>query len=424
MLRPRCASGLGFLWLILGVVALLVGIYGANPTLFALGMALIVPPLILAILLGRIARGLRLIRLAPACVHEGVEVIVEMRLENHSRWTCFFPRVSEIFPPEIHAQKDLILTDRLLPGESITARYSGYAIFPRGIYTIGPTAIRISDPFGWFEVRRHLEQRGELIVYPSLHDIPPLDRGGDAVATIIEHLTAREIGDEDELRGVREYRRGDSPRRIHWPLTARHRIPIVKEFHPVVTGDLHIVLDLHRRASAGSGRTSTVETAIRITGSIAREALRLGQRVSVVPGEQPERLVPLAGGTGQVRTILDCLVALRASEPNSLDAWLDGALDRIPRGSAALIFVSPYLMRRGAWLRAVESAVARGVRLVAVVFDESTYAPVWSDAIPELTTEQVEAELRRIGTIPITIACAGPGELEAMFAAHSRAEAS
>ncbi len=415
----RCASGLGIVWLVLGAVSSLLGVWLANPSLFAFGLVLVSIPFAVFWSLRQVARGLSLSRIAPARVHEGVEVAVELRLENRSSWTCFFPRVSEIFPPEIHAQKDLIFTDRLLAGETASVRYVGYAILPRGIYKIGPSVLRVSDPFGWFEIRRELEPRGELVVYPSLHELAPLERGGDAVSAVMENLTASEIGDEDEFRGVREYRRGDSPRRIHWPLTARHRMPVVKEFHPVVTGDLHIVLDLQRHAVAGLGRTSTIETAIRITGSLSHRSLRLGHRVEVIAGSDPDLSVPLAGGPNQINAILDRLVILRSQDTLVLDEWLGDALGALPRGTSALVFIAPYLFREGAWLEAIAQATGRGLRVIAIVFDERTYAQIWAGADAKLSLSQVLTGLRRAGAIPIHVPCAS--ELEAIFAAEREA---
>ena len=420
-LRPLCASGLGILWLLLGAAALIGGIRFASPAIFAAGVLLFALPLLLLLGLARVASGLRVTRHSPTSAHEGQEIVVELRLENRSRWTCHFPRVSEIFPPEIHAQKDVIVTDRLLPGESASARYVGTAILPRGIYTVGPTAIRLADPFGWFEVRRRLPRRGELRIHPALVELDVPERGGGAVAAIVENLVAREIGDEDELRGVREYRRGDSPRRIHWPLTARHRTPVVKEFHPAVTGDLSIVLDLHRRAGAGLGRASTVETAIRIAGSVARESLRMGHRVELVAGRDPARLVPLAGGREQEREILDALVPLRANDPEPLDEWLAVALARVPRGSAALLFISPYLLRDGPWLAAVGNALRRGVRIIATLFDERSYVQVWRDAAAALPAERVAERLRAEGASVVIVPCGS--DLPELFAAPRAAGA-
>lgn len=413
-IRSRCATGLGLIWLALGSVAAIAGTLTGNPGLFAFGLALTAVPLAILLWLRRTARGLHLTRIAPARVHEGSEVVVELRLENRAAWTCFFPRVCEVFPPEIHSQKDIIATDRLLPGETVAVRYVGYAILPRGIYTIGPTVLRVADPFGWFEIRRRLDARGELVVYPSLHDLDPLQSGGDAVAAVLENLTARQIGDEDELRGVREYRIGDSPRRVHWPLTARHRVPVVKEFHPVVTGDLTVFLDLARRAGAGLGRTSTVETAIRITASVAHEALALGHRVAVHPGVDPDVVVPLAGGSLQSGTILDRLVTLKCQERAPLSDWLGERLDDVPRGSSALVFITPYTFGDDRLFDELAASVARGVRIVAVLFDERTYVQVWKDAAPTVPSSRVIARLERIGVTTLPVPCAS--DLEAQFA--------
>ena len=412
-IESRVANGLGFIWMALGVVSMAISTWLGHPTLLALGFILFAVPSAWILSLRHLVPKLSVTRVAPARVHEGVEVTVELRIENRARITCFFPRLSEIFPPEIHAQKDLILTDRLLPGETATVRYAGYAILPRGVYTIGPSVLRVSDPFGWFEVRRKLDPRGELIVYPSIHELVPLEEGGDAVTAILEQLASPDIGDDDEMRGVREYRRGDSIRRIHWPLTARHRVPVVKEFQPIVAGDLHCILDLDRRSIAGLGRTSTIETAIRITASVANQSLALGHRVALLPGPERTQWLPLTGGDGTMRTILDTLVQLRPSDGPTLDDWLGDALSSIGRGGTALVFLAPALFRPGKSLTAIAEAVGRGVHVIATVFDERTYSQLRSDARPELSLSAILAALHRAGARTIVVPCAS--ELETTF---------
>ena len=412
-IESRCASGLGIVWLVLGSVCTILGIWLGNPGLFAFGLVLVTIPAALFLTLRQIARRLSLVRISPNRVHEGSELSIELRLENRSSWTCFFPRVSEIFPPEIHAQKDLILTDRLLPGETASTRYSGFAILPRGVYEIGPSVLRVGDPFGWFEIRRELDARGELIVYPSLHELTPLEKGGDAVTAIHELLTAADIGDESEIRGIREYRIGDSPRRIHWPLTARHRTPVVKEFHPVVTGDHWLFLDLNRHAVAGLGRTSSIETAIRITASIANLSLTQGHRVAVVAGSEEEEPTPRAGGARAIRDLLDDLVRLRSQDPKTLDEWLPDALNAAPRGSAAVIYLSPYLFDDSPLWEGIADAIARGVRVVAVIFDEGTYSQIWAKAKAHWTVTDVVRRLETAGARTIVVPCSS--DLEPLF---------
>lgn len=106
-----------------------------------------------------------------------------------------------------------------------------------------------------------------------------------------ERRTARELeasvaapraGSGSELFGVREYRAGDSLRRIHWRSSARHGELVVREYEPPGVQTLAVVLD---------PAPSTAEIAdqiARIAASEAWDAIRDGGRVVLwAPGLEP-----------------------------------------------------------------------------------------------------------------------------------------
>ena len=120
----------------------------------------------------------------------------------------------------------------------------------RGFHAFGPATLRTGDVFGLATQEIDIPGEDYLLVYPK---IVPLERLG---------LPARNpFGDvplrrqwlfEDPLRtvGVRDYRPGDSPRRLHWKATARApgQALQVKLFEPTTTQRLHVAAQhQHRR---------------------------------------------------------------------------------------------------------------------------------------------------------------------------------
>ncbi len=85
-----------------------------------------------------------------------------------------------------------------------------------------------------------------------------------------------------ELFGVREYRPGDSLRRIHWRSTARRGELTVREYEPPGQRLLTVVVD------AAPARVELADQIARIAASEAWDCLREGGRVSVLaPGLEP-----------------------------------------------------------------------------------------------------------------------------------------
>lgn len=368
----RCSSWISTVSV--GIVAVSAGGLMQNAGLLAFGAVLIAGPAVVLVLLRRSLRGIHLHRDAPASAFEGEPVEVALEIENSSTLPIFFPEVSEVFAPEIHTQKDLLFAGRLQPGEKMTKRYEGYCLLPRGAYTIGPTAVRVTDPFGWFDLRKFFGSRNPIKIYPSIHDVRVKERVGSSLANVCENITRNSKGESTEFLSVREYRTGDSPRRIHWGLTAHRGFPVVREFSRITSGNLCVILDLHPKALIGFGRNSSLEHAVKITASISADALRRGRRVAVIGGSKSKNFVPDGSGTGHLQGILDLLVTLRPTEDElPLPKALGTVLPRIPSGATLVVMVSPYVSMNEdleGWLAQWRG---RGHRVIAVLFDQATF---------------------------------------------------
>ena len=149
----------------------------------------------------------------------------------------------------------------------------------------GPVVIRDwvheeGDPLGLFR-RRWVADGIELTVllpqFASLRQTP----------TVREHeamTTAPRAGHGTEIFGVREYRPGDTLRRIHWRSTARRGELVVREFEPPGVQNLGVFLDPNP-ASA-----EVADQVARLAASEAWDCLRTGGRVTLwAPGCEPSR---------------------------------------------------------------------------------------------------------------------------------------
>lgn len=117
--------------------------------------------------------------------------------------------------------------------------------FPkRGIYELGPALVQATDPFGFLYFVRSFRDRTETVVYPEVHDLAGLSLG----AGNIEAGARGSVGQRgDEFAGLREYRRGDDRRHIHWKSLARTGELFVKEFALQDPRRFTVALDLRRQ---------------------------------------------------------------------------------------------------------------------------------------------------------------------------------
>jgi uncharacterized protein (DUF58 family) len=425
-LKDNASSGVPVL--ALGAIALAAGVHHQSAGALALGAVLLAAPLLVFLYLRRVTALLAVRRSAPQQVFEGDRVEVRLEVHNRSRWPVFFPRLSEVFGPEIHEQKDVVFPDRLRPGESVEQGYSGDCLLPRGFYTIGPTTLCVSDPFGWFQLRRRLANEVTVTVYPPVFSFGIREHLGESVNLLVNRLTHRGRGESTEFFSVREYRAGDALRKVHWPLSARRGYPavpelIVREFSRTSGGNLAVFIDSSRQALVGVGRGSSLELSVRIAGTLAARALRRGYRVQLVAGEAAELQVPAGRGQLQFRRILEALVRVKPVGTKSLPAVLAAHSRTLRRGSSVLVMVSPYLFEDEALHGQLRAWRGQGLRVVAVVFDARTFTRIWGsfETLADLDREDTQrsaARLRAAGVEVYVVPQAA--NLEALFRIEAR----
>jgi uncharacterized protein (DUF58 family) len=142
----------------------------------------------------------------------------------------------------------------------------------RGYYPIGPLLLETGDLLGIIKHRRLEVEPQYLIVYPR---IVPLQQLGLPTRSPLVALPARTPLFEDPTRimGVRDYQRGDSPRRIHWTATASAGRLLVKQYQPSIARETLILLDLDERGYTQRRWRVASELAIVVAASIANHII-------------------------------------------------------------------------------------------------------------------------------------------------------
>jgi len=132
-------------------------------------------------------------------------------------------------------------------------------------------SISTSDPLGFFASRRECRDREIALVLPRFRSLSNrrLVRELEAAAA------APRAGSGNELFGIREYRPGDSLRRIHWRSSARHGELVVREYEPPGVQTVKIVLD------PAPPMADIADQIARIAASEAWDCILDGGRVSL-----------------------------------------------------------------------------------------------------------------------------------------------
>jgi uncharacterized protein (DUF58 family) len=184
---------------------------------------------------------------------------------------------------------------RLWTYQRVRRRYYVRAI-QRGAYNVGPTLVRVTDPFGILTREETYETRRALLVHPL---IAPLERFDLTPRAIFGDHASRLRLLEDPLRvaGIREYAPGDDPRRVHWKATARMGVLQSKLLDPSTQRTLLIALDVRtfNRAQLGYD-PDLAELGIAVAASVAAWATERSFAVGLIANGAISNITPETDG--------------------------------------------------------------------------------------------------------------------------------
>jgi uncharacterized protein (DUF58 family) len=152
----------------------------------------------------------------------------------------------------------------------------------RGPTWLGDLHMRVVGPLGLIARRERVAARDELVVQPGLSELrrermDPLYRD-----QVVGARRFRDPGEGTEFARLREYVRGDDPRRIDWKATARRGSPIVREFEAERSQSVILVIDAGRLMMERFGGRSRLDHALAASLVVADRAAGHGDMVGIL----------------------------------------------------------------------------------------------------------------------------------------------
>jgi uncharacterized protein (DUF58 family) len=203
----------------------------------------------------------------------------------------------------------------------------------RGVFDVGPWAIRRIDPFTLAVGRRVADRTTSVLVHPRLYRLT----GPLGAMHTVETESRHRRNAQDPLSGfmsLREYVPGDDPRLIHWPTTARVGTLMVREHVEVRQPEFTVVLD----TSDQVGSPEDLEEAVDVAASIAVHTVRAGRGVIVRTTSRAHLGRPTA--LTDEAQVLDLLTPVQQSDADDLLAvpsLFVGGIDQ----SAVIVVTGP-----------------------------------------------------------------------------------
>ena len=205
----------------------------------------------------------------------------------------------------------------------------------RGQYEVGISALRVTDVFGLFTLRRRLRQGGGEVTV-----LPRVDREGEPLA--IEpgengpQARIRMTEDTSSPAGVRAWQEGDELKKVHWKRSMRKRELMVRTYEDSARPDTLILMDLSP-VSATASQIATLEDAMCETaGEAAFAQLRAGYPIRMpLNNQDPTELA--AQFPAQFETVLNRLAFVRFDCPYSFEQILSLETRRMQRTGGVVL---------------------------------------------------------------------------------------
>ncbi|HWB55293.1 MAG TPA: DUF58 domain-containing protein [Tepidisphaeraceae bacterium] len=256
-----------------------------------------------------VLRGLKIARTLPETASVGQPTTIVYRFTNAKKvWPSLSVSLGELDGTEAFTAQPYCYMLHAAPGMTATVPIE---MLPkrRGLHVLDRYQISTSFPFGFIKRADLGHEKDTLLVFPAIAEVEPkllsMLRSGDKSGAMIRPRQ----GGQDEFFGVKEFRRGENPRRIYWKRSARTGVLVAKEMTQVAPPRLMLLVDTYIQERSEHAHAD-VERAIAMAASLSSHALEQGLLVGVCAWTGEWVTVAPGRGKRQRRDLLALLARL------------------------------------------------------------------------------------------------------------------
>ncbi|MFM2063351.1 MAG: hypothetical protein RLZZ507_3021 [Cyanobacteriota bacterium] len=207
----------------------------------------------------------------------------------------------------------------------------------RGVMRLLSITIARPDPFGLFHACQTISLSQSLLILPQLYQLPPIQLPGLRKYQSGGVALASSVGDAEEFRSLREYRPGDSIRKIHWKSWAKIGKPIVKEEQDEFFVRHALILDTFQPEKY----SQTLETAVSIAASLASDIQTQESLLDLMFVGNEAYCFTFGRGLSHTEKMLEILASVVACQHKDFDSIIPVVLEKISLLSGCIcIFIS------------------------------------------------------------------------------------
>jgi uncharacterized protein (DUF58 family) len=231
----------------------------------------------------------------------------------------------------------------------------------RGVIRLNDLRVLLPDPLTLVQrCRRVPAPAATITVLPRRYPLPPVAMPGAARFQIGGETTSNAIGTTGEFVGLRDYRRGDPLRQIHWRSWARTGRPIVKELEDTHFPRYGLVLD-----TFGAGVEPEVfEDVVSVAASFAATIDTNESLLDMMFVKDQAHLVTAGRGMARADKLLEVLAAVEPEPEPSFGALLRLVLRHREDLTSCLVVLAGWDAERRDFLERLAAGGVRGIPLI------------------------------------------------------------
>ncbi len=233
----------------------------------------------------------------------------------------------------------------------------------RGVLRFDGLTVAFPDPFGFFRSFRQVPLRQSLLILPRRHYVPELAMPGSMQYQQGGVALASHVGQSEEFVALRDYRRGDPLKNIHWKSVSKTGRLIVKEFQDEFFVRHALILDTF----ALTPRQDVFEEAVSVAASFAC-TVRTQESLLDLMFVGPQAFCFTIGrGVGHTEQMLEILASVQPCTSQPFESLETLVLHRLAADSGANCDFIAWDQRRRDF---VERIRVLGIPLLVLVITE------------------------------------------------------
>jgi len=275
-----------------------------------------------------------------------------------------------------------------------------------GVHEIGPTDLRLEDPFGLFYEERSLEGTTTFWVLPRREDLRKAALLSNLPMPLMGEHQVNRPGDGFDFFALREYVPGDTMRRINWKASARSGKMMVNQMMQTTAAEVSIFVDCRAITAAGKEDESARIVGARAAASFLEFVFAkkdqprfyfYSDHVKEVEPQPPDRMIP---------QVLELLAELQPKGAFPLKLAVSAALPSL-KPNTPVVIISP-LVDDETTLEAASTLLANGMPTAIISPRPPSFPGLDADFAKALLAER-DAQLQELRGFGCTVIDLEPG---------------